>query len=528
MLYHWYELSHAAVRPARVAADSYRLFFNNPFNPLSHTSVGRHAVAACEVFERTTRRYDKPCFGLTETQVDGAAVAVVEEVVWQRPFCRLVHFKRDIPSDISQRQPRLLLVAPMSGHFATLLRGTVETFLPTHEVFITDWQDARDVPLAAGSFDLDDYVDYMRDIFCHFGGDVHVFAVCQPAVPVLAAVALMEQDDDPHVPLSLVLAGGPVDTRVSPTAVNRLAEERGIDWFRRNVITAVPWPSLAAGRPVYPGFLQLTGFMTMNLDRHVDAHKMLFRHLVHGDGDSAEKHREFYDEYLAVMDLTAEFYLQTIDTVFVRHLMPKGEMSHRGRKVDLGAIRRVALMTVEGEKDDITGIGQCAAAIDLCTGIPRHNKFHYECPGVGHYGIFNGSRFRSEIAPRIGRFTRAHDPRALGMPKLSGVDRTAATSRASGHAHEVSAAAFTFAAANDTAPAPGAARAAASRGASARPPATPDAGNSSAGLLSLSFQIWTMTSALLLDSALRLSGTPVGALATVALDAPQPPVTPAQ
>ena len=503
MLYHWYELSHAAVRPARVAADSCRLFFNNPFNPLSHTSMGRHAAAACEVFERTTRRYDKPEFGLRHTMVDGEAVTVTEEVVWQRPFCRLIHFKRDIAPEIAARQPRLLLVAPMSGHFATLLRGTVETFLPNHEVYITDWQDARDVPLTAGSFDLDDYITYMGDLFRHFGGDVHVFAVCQPSVPVLAAVALMEEEGDPNVPLSLILAGGPIDTRVSPTVVNQLAEQRGTDWFRRNVIASVPWPNTGLGRSVYPGFLQLTGFMTMNLDRHVKAHKDLFNHLVRGDGEPAEKHREFYDEYLAVMDLTAEFYLQTVDSVFVKHLMPKGEMMHRNRRVDLSAIQRVALMTIEGEKDDITGIGQCAAAIDLCTGIPRHNKFHYECPGVGHYGVFNGSRFRSEIATRMTRFMRAHDPRAYNVPKLSGIDRTVAAARANGHGHEVSAAAFTFQPANDSMPDRHAARLKA-EGVGCLSERSEDR-TGVLGLLGAPFRLWSLAGSLAIDSAFRLN-----------------------
>ena len=311
----------------------------------------------------------------------------------------------------------------MSGHFATLLRGTVETFLPEHEVYITDWQDARNVPQIAGSFDLDDYIDTMVAMFRFFGGDVHVFAVCQPSVPVLAATALMEAEDDPAVPLTLVLAGGPVDTRINRTVVNTLAEKRGTDWFRRNVITNVPWPCPGRGRQVYPGFLQLSGFMTMNLDRHMQAQKDMFLHLVHGDGDSADKHREFYDEYLAVMDLTAEFYLQTVDTVFVQHLMPRGLMTSRGRPVDLAAIRRPALMTVEGEKDDITGTGQCRAALDLCTGIPPAQKIHFECPKVGHYGVFNGSRFRTEIAPRMAKFMRAHDPCAasdltIAQPQL--------------------------------------------------------------------------------------------------------------
>ena len=448
MLYHWYELGHAAVRPARAAADSYRFLLKHPFNPLTHTSVGRHAAAALEVFERTTRRYDKPLFGIEGTAVDGARTGVTEEVVWQRPFCKLIHFKRDIPAARAARDPKLLLVAPMSGHFATLLRGTVETFLPDHEVYITDWQDARDVPLAAGRFDLSDYIDTMRDMFRHFGGEVHVFSVCQPSVPVLAATALMEQAGESGVPLSLTLAGGPIDTRVNPTVVNKLAVERGLDWFRRNVVTSMPWPNAGFGRQVYPGFLQLSGFMTMNLDRHMNAHKDLFFHLVRGDGDNAEKHREFYDEYLAVMDLTAEFFLQTVDQVFVRHLMPRGLMMHRDERIDLAAIKRVALMTVEGEKDDITGIGQCRAAQDLCSGIPASRKMHFECPEVGHYGVFNGSRFRREIAPRIAAFARANDPRTARGVVTPALERGRSLVRGKRRGIEPASAAFTFGAAS--------------------------------------------------------------------------------
>lgn len=410
MYYQIFEMTHAAFKPARALADSCRIVLQHPFNPFSHTPVGRSAAAACEVFERTTRRYGKPAFDLPTTVIDGETVSVTEEVVWEKPFCRLIHFKREVDTSKLGYQPKLLLVAPMSGHFATLLRGTVETFLPDHEVYITDWTDARDVPVMGGSFDLDDYIDYMADIFRHFGGDLHVFSVCQPSVPVMAAIATMEANGDPNVPHSVVLAGGPIDTRVSPTAVNQLAEKKGVDWFRRNVIHSVPWPSVGFGRKVYPGFLQLTGFMTMNLDRHMKAHKDLFFHLVDGDGDSAEKHREFYDEYLAVMDLTAEFYLQTIESVFVEHRLPRGVMMHRNQKIDLTKIKNVGLMTVEGEKDDITGIGQCRAAIDLCSSIPSDNKQHFECPRVGHYGIFNGSRFRSEIAPRMRHFFRRFDP----------------------------------------------------------------------------------------------------------------------
>ena len=445
MLYHWYELGQAAFRPARAVADSCRLFLN-PFNPLSHTPMGRHAIAACEVFERATRRYPKPEFGIPRTKVGGVWAAVTEEVVWQTPFCRLVHFKRDIDPARAGQHPRLLLVAPMSGHFATLLRGTVETFLPDHEVYITDWADAREVPPAEGQFDLDDYIDTMAGMFRFFGGDVHVFAVCQPSVPVLAATALMEADGDPAVPLTLTLAGGPIDTRVNQTVVNTMAEERGTEWFRRNVITNVPWPCEGRGRQVYPGFLQLSGFMTMNLDRHVQAHKDMFQHLVKGDGDSADKHREFYDEYLAVMDLTAEFYLQTVDTVFVKHLMPRGLMTHRGRLIDLSAIRRPALMTVEGEKDDITGTGQCRAALDLCTGIPAAHKQHFECPRVGHYGVFNGSRFRSEIAPRMTKFMRAHDPCADLPMSIAQLEHMATMPQRGKRARELEGLAFSFAA----------------------------------------------------------------------------------
>ena len=410
------------------------LQFLSPLNPLTHTPLGRSTAAGCELYERATRRYAKPGFGIPATKVGAGTVGVSEETVWTSPFCRLVHFKRDIHPALAQQQPRLLLVAPMSGHYASLLRATVEAFLPDHEVYITDWQDARHVPVSAGRFDLDDYIDTMAAIFRYFEGDVHIFAVCQPSVPVLAATALMEADSDPAVPLSLTLAGGPIDTRINPTAVNALAENKGTAWFERNVITTVPWPLAGCGRAVYPGFLQLSGFMMMNLDRHMRAHREMFNHLVHGDGDSAAKHRKFYDEYMAVMDLTAEFYLQTIDSVFVQHLLPRGLMTSRGRSVDLSAIRRPALMTVEGENDDITGTGQCSAALQLCAGIPAARKFHFECPTVGHYGIFNGSRFRREIAPRVAAFVRTHGKRSPQAPAT--IVTTASTPVSGDHQHE--------------------------------------------------------------------------------------------
>jgi len=302
-LYWMYEMGHAALNPGRAMADATRLLFQNPMNPFAQTEFGKSVAAACELFERTTRRYGKPEWGINDVDVNGMRVPVTIHTVWEKPFCRLLYFERELAKPLRVPQPRVLIVAPMSGHYATLLRGTVEAFLPNHEVYITDWADARMVPLALGRFDLDDYIDYVIEMLHVLGGNVHVVGVCQPSVPVIAATAVMEAANDPFVPLSMTLMGGPIDTRSNPTAVNKLAEQRGIDWFRNHVITRVPFPHPGVMRDVYPGFLQLNGFVSMNLDRHIDAHKNLFRHLVEGDGDSVQKHREFYDEYLAVMDL---------------------------------------------------------------------------------------------------------------------------------------------------------------------------------------------------------------------------------
>jgi len=428
-LYWLYEMSHAALNPARAWADATRLFFKNPINPLYFTTFGKSIAAAAELFERSTRRYGRPEWRISSILVGGERVPVHISSVWERSLCRLLHFERVFEHRPRRPQPRLLIVAPMSGHYATLLRGTVEAFLPNHDVYITEWRDARTVPLSEGSFDLDDYIDYVISMLHALGGETHVIGVCQPAVPVMAAVSVMEADGDPYVPVSMTLMGGPIDTRANPTAVNKLAERRGIGWFRRNAITKVPFPHPGFMRDVYPGFLQLNGFMSMNLDRHIEAHRELFLHLVHGDGDSAQKHKEFYDEYLAVMDLTAEFYLQTVDTVFVRHALPKGEMMHRDRPVDPGRIKRVALLTIEGEHDDISGVGQTEAAHRLCVNIPPERRAHWLQPGVGHYGVFNGSRFRSEIAPRIADFvlSMGHGARARrsgaarpALPAVSG------------------------------------------------------------------------------------------------------------
>ncbi|RDJ09828.1 polyhydroxyalkanoate depolymerase [Rhizobium grahamii] len=407
MFYQLYELNHAALAPYRAFADIMRMVYANPFNPISQTPWGRTMAASLEMFERTTRRYGKPSFDLKETVIGDRKVAVREEIVWSRPFCNLLHFARNVPSG-HVPDPRILVVAPMSGHYATLLRGTVEALLPNADMYITDWMDARMVPMTEGTFDFDDYVDYVIEMLRFLGPDTHVIAVCQPSVPVLAAAAVMEAENDPFSPSSMTLMGGPIDTRINPTAVNQLAKERSLEWFADNVIMNVPWPQPGFMRPVYPGFLQLSGFMSMNLDRHVIAHKEFFMHLVKNDGEPAEKHRDFYDEYLAVMDLTAEFYLQTVEQVFIKHALPKGELVHRGKLVDPAAIRNVALLTVEGENDDISGVGQTQAAQTICVNIPDNMRMHYLQPDVGHYGVFNGSRFRREIAPRIVNFVREH------------------------------------------------------------------------------------------------------------------------
>lgn len=387
--------------PVRAAAEMTRSAFENPFSPLSYTPSSRAVAASCELFERVTRTYPKPAFNLP----------AAERVVWERPFCRVIAFGE--PST----KPKLLLVAPLSGHYATLLRGTVAAFLDTHQVFITDWTDAKKVPLAAGRFDLDDYIDYCIAMFETLGPGLHVAAVCQPSVPVVAAIACMEAEESPLVPRSAILIGGPIDTRHSPTAVNRLTQERRIEWFERHCIHSVPWTHQGHGRETYPGLLQLAGFIGMNLERHQAAHWDMFNHLVQGDGDSTAGHRAFYDEYLAVMDLAAEYYLQTVETVFIEHRLPRSEMRHRGEIVNLGAIRSCALMAIEGEKDDITGIGQTRAIFDLTPNLPASRKGYHLQTGSGHYGIFNGSRFRIEIVPKMVAFMEAQIEAAAIVPR---------------------------------------------------------------------------------------------------------------
>lgn len=406
MNYHSYELAHALLTPLRWGAKNLKYHLDSPINPFGYTFTGRQLAAGCEVFENVTRRYDKPAFGLDETRIHGLPVPLTEEVVAETPFCRLLHFARDESVIGRRHDPKVLLVAPLSGHYATLLRDTARAMIPEHELYITDWIDAREVSSREGPFDLDDFIDTLIGFIRFLGSNVHVIAVCQPSVPALAATAVMAAEEDPCQPASLTLMGGPIDTRRNPTVVNELAARKPLSWFRRNVVSTVPFPNAGFGRQVYPGFMQLTGFMTMNLERHITAHESLFHNLIRGDCDSVKQHQDFYQEYLSVMDLPAEFYLQTVETVFQTHALPEGTMAHRGQPVDCGAITKTAIMTVEGEKDDICGLGQTEAALDLCVSVPQDEKYHYVQPGVGHYGVFNGRRWRSEIQPRIREFVR--------------------------------------------------------------------------------------------------------------------------
>ena len=411
MLYSLYELGHLSVAPLRIAAMMQSSMLRSPINPAADSDIARTAAAASDLFESMTRRYRKPDWNLPTTNVEGVDVAVTTVSAWSSPWCQMLHFERDAEALKQARgertDPAVLLVAPMSGHYATLLRSTVEAFLPEHEVYVTDWADARMVPVLAGRFDLSDYIDHIMAMLRVLGPETHVVAVCQPGPPVLAAVSLMAAADDPCTPATMTFMGSPIDARRSPTAPNKLAEKRDIEWFQKNMIHTVPMLYPGAFRRVYPGFLQLASFMGMNLSRHVDAHYAYFQNLVKGDGDDAQKHRDFYDEYLAVMDLTEEFYIQTLVDVFQRYSLATGEMVHRGERVDPGAITKTALLTVEGENDDISGIGQTQAAHDLCVNIPEAMQRDYIQPGVGHYGVFSGRRFRAEIYPRMREFIRA-------------------------------------------------------------------------------------------------------------------------
>ena len=413
MLYQAYEMARAMVMPYRALAIWGQQVLNNPYNPLGATPAGSALSAAYNLFEAATRRYDKPVWGLRNPEIAPNATArLTIKNVMSKPFCDLLHFKRSHKILTHRKDPKVLLVAPMSGHYATLLRGTVEALLPDHDVYITDWRDARMVPLMQGKFDLEDFISYVIDFIRHIGENVHVVAVCQPGPPVLAAISLMSEDNDPYVPATMTYMGSPIDPRESPTVPNELATNKSLEWFEQNVIDTVPFPYAGSMRRVYPGFLQLTGFMTMNLERHYKAHVELYHNLVKHDGDSVEKHRKFYDEYLSVMDLTAEFYLDTIRVVFQEAALPQGNMIWKNRKVNPAKITRTALMTIEGQLDDISGVGQTKVAHKLCKNIPENRRLEYLHPSVGHYGIFNGSKWKNEIKPTMAEFMR-QNPVAL-------------------------------------------------------------------------------------------------------------------
>lgn len=406
MLYNAYELHRSWLAGASALATMGAELLTNPINPLAYFGGGPILASALEVFAHAAAPRGKPEFGLPATTINGQEVAVTEEIEARKTFGQLRHFVREgAPKD----QPKLLIVAPMSGHFATLLRGTVERMLPGHDVWITDWRDARNVPLNDGGFDLDDYIDYIIEWLAHIGPGAHMLAVCQPSVPSYAAACIMSERDDPNRPRSLTMMGGPIDTREAPTVVNQLATERPINWFEQNVITTVPFPYPGAGRRVYPGFMQLAGFMSMNLGNHMVSHWEMFKHLIEGDGESAEATKDFYDEYRSVCDMTAEFYLQTVREVFQRHSLPQGELMHRGKAVDPKALKDIALLAVEGERDDISGLGQTKAALTIASKLPEKYKKYYMAESVGHYGIFNGNRWRTVIAPVMEQWIAEHN-----------------------------------------------------------------------------------------------------------------------
>jgi poly(3-hydroxybutyrate) depolymerase len=409
MLYDAYEVQRSLLAGASKLAGLGAGWLSNPANPWGYSSMGPMVAASLEVFAHASAPRGKPEFGIDSVHMKGKNVPVHEEILLRKPFGQLKHFYREGHGE----GPHVLIVAPMSGHYATLLRGTVERLLPKFDVYITDWRDAKLVPLSDGSFNLDDYVDYLVEFLELIGKKTgerpHLLAVCQPAVPAFAATALMGEDKNTYRPKTLTMMGGPIDTRKAPTAINTLATQRPFSWFENNVIATVPMIYPGAGRKVYPGFLQLAGFMTMNLGSHLISHWEMFKHLVVGDEEGAGATQRFYDEYRSVCDMTAEFYLQTVDVVFQQHLLPKGELEHRGRLVKPDAIRDTALLAIEGERDDISGVGQTKAALDIATKLPAAQKKYFLAKDVGHYGIFNGRKWREKIAPVFEKFAAAHD-----------------------------------------------------------------------------------------------------------------------
>jgi poly(3-hydroxybutyrate) depolymerase len=410
MLYQLHEMQRSFLTPLMQWADASSKLFSNPVSPLAHTPFAQRIAAGYELMYRLGKEYHKPAFAIESTTIDGQAVGIMERTITTKPFCRLLHFKKDMSDRTYEalKQPKVLLVAPLSGHHSTLLRDTVRGLLPEHDVYITDWTDARMVPLSHGPFHLDNYIFYVQDFIRLLAPDLHVISVCQPTVPVLAAISLMATNNDPLLPKTMTMMGGPIDPRKSPTAVNDLAIEKPFSWFENTVIYAVPGNYPGFGRKVYPGFLQHAGFIAMNPGRHAQSHREFYSHLVRGDDDSAEGHRQFYDEYNAVLDMPAEYYLDTIKTVFQDFSLPRGTWEVGGQLVRPQDIKTVALFTVEGELDDISGAGQTQAAHELCSGIPENMRFDFVAPKCGHYGIFSGRRWREMICPKIGDFIKTH------------------------------------------------------------------------------------------------------------------------
>lgn len=397
MLYNGYQAMNDMLAPARFGARM-ALAMRDSWGPVADWAMPRRMFALMEVFDGAKLTHYRPAYDITHVETGNAEVSVREETMLDLPFGDLLHFAKD---DVETTQPRVLVVAPMSGHFSTLLRSTVQTLLRDHDVYITDWKNARDVPLSAGRFGFDEYVDYVIHFLRHLGPDTHLLSICQPCVPALAAVALMSEDDDPSTPRTLTLMGGPIDPNAAPTAVNDLANEKSIAWFEDNLISTVPLRYAGGGREVYPGFLQLSAFMSMNLSRHGAQHRELYQLLADGKTQQARKIQDFYEEYFAVLDMTKEFYLETVDMVFQRTLLAKGELTHRGRRVDPGKIRKTALLTVEGEKDDVCAVGQTAAAHALCSNLSPELKREHVQLGVGHYGVFSGSKWESQVYPQV-------------------------------------------------------------------------------------------------------------------------------
>lgn len=410
MLYQFHDMNRNLINPLIQWAETSSKLFTNPVSPLAHTPFAQRIAAGYELMYRLGKAYEKPQFDIGSVEVNGETIAITEEIALEKPFCTLLHFKKDLTAKeaATLNQPTVLLVAPLSGHHATLLRDTVRSMLVDHDVYITDWADARMVPMSEGEFHLHDYVYYVQEFIRLLGPDLHVMSVCQPTVPVLAAISLMASENDPKLPKSMIMMGGPIDPRESPTQVNDLAIKKPFSWFENTVIYSVPPTQPGVGRKVYPGFLQHAGFIAMNPGRHAQSHWDFYMHLREGDDDSAEDHRKFYDDYNAVLDMPAEYYLETIQTVFQEFALPKGTWEIGGKFVRPQDIKTVALLTVEGELDDISGAGQTQAAHTLCSGIPKKMQEDFIAPQCGHYGIFSGRRWRETICPKVGEFIKKH------------------------------------------------------------------------------------------------------------------------